>query len=115
MEKHVLQAGVEQRPCMSMGPLSVCVCGCISDLCMNKGSRFWIKCVTHDQTVVQSMLNNTVTYLDQRSSPRSTQHCHLSGIDAVGPVFTRVVHAQDSVQHVLLLTVARGRDHTVGT
>lgn len=55
------------------------------------------------------------THLDERSNPRSTQHRHLAGIDAVGPVFTRMVHAQDSVQHLLLLTVAWERDHTVGT
>lgn len=54
-------------------------------------------------------------YLDERSSPGSTQHRHLAGIDAVGTIFTRMVHAQDSVQHLLLLTVAWGRYHTVST
>ena len=55
------------------------------------------------------------SYLDKRSHPRSTQHCHLAGIDAVGTIFTCMVHAQHSVQHLLLLTVARGWDHTVST
>lgn len=64
----------------------------------------------------KSKLGGTLCpYLDERPSLRSTQHCHLAGVDAVCPVFTRVVHAQDSVQHLLLLTVAWGRDHTVST
>lgn len=65
----------------------------------------------------QNEWENTHIYtnLDDRSSTRPTQHCHLSGIDAVGPIFARMVHAQDSVQHLLLLTVAWGWNHTVGT
>lgn len=54
-------------------------------------------------------------YLDERSDPWSTQHRHLPGVDAVGPVLTRVVHAQDPVQHLLLLAVAWGRHHAVST
>lgn len=52
-------------------------------------------------------------HLDQGSNTGSTQHCHLARVDAIGPEFPSVVHAQHPVQHVLLLTVARGRDYTV--
>lgn len=57
----------------------------------------------------------THTHLDDGSSPSATQHRHLAGIDAVGPVLSRMVHAQDPVQHLLFVTVAWGRDHAVGT
>lgn len=55
------------------------------------------------------------TDLDEWSGPWSTQHRHLTSVDAVGPIFTCVVHAQHPVQHLLLLRVAWGRDHTVCT
>lgn len=40
---------------------------------------------------------HTRTHLNERSSPRPSQHGHLTGIDAVGPIFTCVVHTQDPV------------------
>lgn len=70
--------------------------------------------ITVSVPIVWPPLCDVTKHLDERSSSGAAQHRHLAGVDSVGPVLAGVVHAQDAVQHLLLVAVAGGRNHAVG-